>query len=151
MRVLRASLLAVLILMPGLARAEGYGELLSPLPDGPPRHLVVARPDVDCSTPTAYAALDRQEYLWRGWPDGEELYNDFERVAPQSCKDLSLAMVRLGADGSLLCGSGSAVFGLFADERVAQAAAARRRSELVPQAWVTRTLSRAESSSLRRI
>lgn len=132
-------------LVGGKARGEGYGEMLSPLPDEPPRLVVVARPEVDCPTPAAYAALDRQEYRWRPWPEREQLYNDFERVAPEACKDLASMMVRLGADGSLLCGSGSAVFGLFSDERIAREAVARLKSENVPQAWVAWTLSRAES------
>lgn len=136
-------------LVGGKAKAEGYGETLNPLPDCPPRFLVVARPDFDCPTPAAYAALDQQEYLWRDWPEEEELYNDFERVAPSVCKDLASQMVRLGADGSLLCGSGSAVFGLFRVEEVAQKAAARLKSRLVPQAWVARTLTRAESIGFR--
>jgi len=137
-------------LMGGKARAEGYGEILDPLPDGPRRFLAIARPDVDCPTSAAYSELDRQEYRWREWPKEEELYNDFERVAPPACKDLASEMVRLGADGSLLCGSGSAVFGLFRDEEVARQAAARLKSEFVPQSWVARTLNRMESTGFQR-
>jgi 4-diphosphocytidyl-2-C-methyl-D-erythritol kinase len=136
-------------LVGGKARAEGYGEVLHPLPDDPPRCVVVARPNVDCPTPEAYAALDRQDYLWRNWPEEELLYNDFERVAPDICKDLVSMMTRFGATGSLLCGSGSAVFGLFSDDRVARRAVARLRSSIAPQAWVTRTLSRAETMRIR--
>jgi 4-diphosphocytidyl-2-C-methyl-D-erythritol kinase len=138
-------------LVGGRARAEGYGEKLSPLEDAPTQWVLIARPDVDGPTPEAYRSLDRLEYRWRAWPDEEELHNDFERVAPDLCKDLLARMVRLGASGSLLCGSGSAVFGLFCDEQVAREAATRLRSENVPQTWVARTLSRLESVALRRL
>lgn len=133
-------------LIGGRARAEGYGERLTPLPDAPPRPLVIARPEIGCATGAAYEALDRLRFPWRDFPaQDEELYNDFERVAPCASLELLERLRALGARGSLLCGSGSAVFGVFEAPEEAERAARALRREGIPFVATARTLSRAES------
>jgi len=109
-------------LVGGKARGEGYGEKLTPAPDDPERWLVVAKPDVGCSTAGAYQALDANPYPWRHFPEGDELYNDFERVMPCESDDWMEHLQLLGATGVGLSGSGSAVFGFFADQGSAERA-----------------------------
>jgi 4-diphosphocytidyl-2-C-methyl-D-erythritol kinase len=130
-------------LVGGRARAEGYGERLTPLPDAATEWYVVAQPEDRVNTGAAYAQLDAKPYTWRDWPvDERELYNDFERVAPCGCLELTETLQSLGADGALLSGSGSAVFGRFGTESAARAACDQLD---VPFKAVVRSLTREES------
>lgn len=135
-------------LVGGRAKAEGYGEKLTPLPDGPREWLVLARPEVGCATGPAFARLDALTYDWRAFPEGDELYNDFERVAPCESLDLIERLQVHGARDAALSGSGSAVFGRFGDEALASKAAEKLRAERVGQVWVAPTLVRSESLDL---
>lgn len=128
-------------LVGGRARAEGFGEKLTPLPDGPSRTVLIVKPEVGCPTGLMYKALDEKSYEWREFPSSDEVYNDFERVAPCECLDLIERLQVLGATSAGLSGSGSAVFGFFVDE----AAAASAGDRLDYGSWVCRTLARAES------
>lgn len=127
-------------LVGGRARGEGYGDEVIPLPDAEPEWLLIAKPEIGCSTPGMYARLDRFPRDWRNWPDSDILYNDFERVAPPECLELISRLVALGARDAGLSGSGSAVFGRFASRDRAESA-----QSLMGSGWVTRTLSRGES------
>ncbi|MCW5936877.1 MAG: 4-(cytidine 5'-diphospho)-2-C-methyl-D-erythritol kinase [Fimbriimonadaceae bacterium] len=132
-------------LMGGAARGEAYGQCLTPLPDGAPRHLVVAMPSIGSSTPEAFARLDALDYEWRSFPeDPWELYNDFERVVPAAALELTQRLRDLGAKAGLT-GSGSASFGVFSDEAAAAEAASRLEGEDGVRAWACRTLTRKES------
>lgn len=135
-------------LVGGRARAEGYGEKLTPLEDAPREWLVIARPPVGCATGPAFARLDALTYDWRAFPSGDELYNDFERVAPCESLDLIERLQVHGARDAALSGSGSAVFGRFQEEAATARAAERLREERVGQVWVAPTLTRSESFSL---
>jgi 4-diphosphocytidyl-2-C-methyl-D-erythritol kinase len=132
-------------LVGGRAKAEGYGERLTPLDDLPTQHLVVLKPDVSCATGEAYRRLDERPYPFRDFPENEELYNDFERVMPCECDDWSEHLQLLGARGALLCGSGSAVFGVFDDEAAVERALDDLQARRGIRAWKARTLTRAES------
>lgn len=127
-------------LVGGRAIGEGYGERLSPLPDPQPRWVALAKPDAFCSTQEAYRALDAKPREWAELRP-EEVYNDFERVAPCASLDLIEQMARAhGCLGAGLTGSGAAVFGLFQDEATARAGCPRA-------AWTAlcRTLGSQES------
>lgn len=132
-------------LIGGRARGEGYGERLSPLPDEDPSWIVVVRPEAGCSTQEAYARLDAQTYPFLEFPEGPELYNDFERVAPCESLEQIERLMAYGAEGALLCGSGSGVFGVFAEEKEARRAARRLAEDSRITSWVAPTLTRAES------
>lgn len=133
-------------LVGGRARAEGYGERLTPLPDGPDEWYVVLRPPVGCPTGEMYRKLDEKP---RDWADyGEGLYNDFERVAPCECLDWIERLLTLGARDAGLSGSGSAVFGRFESPEQTRAVAAEVRTHGV-RAYACRSLGRVESLALR--
>lgn len=133
-------------LVGGRARAEGYGERLTPLPDlEEPQWLVVLKPEVGCATGEAYARLDERPYPWREFPAEDELYNDFERVMPCDSDDWQERLLTHGARDVLLCGSGSAIFGRFPDEAGAAQARERLLGEGAKSVWVCHTLTRAES------
>ncbi|HVT10792.1 MAG TPA: 4-(cytidine 5'-diphospho)-2-C-methyl-D-erythritol kinase [Fimbriimonadaceae bacterium] len=135
----------------GRAKGEGYGDQITPLPDAPEEWYVIAKPPIGCSTPEMYARLDEKPREWRDWPEGDELCNDFERVAPCECLDLTERLRILGARDAALSGSGSSVFGRFADEGAATAAAASMKSEGHAQVWVAKGLSRRESLRIDRL
>lgn len=132
-------------LVGGSAKGEGYGELLTPLPDVPVQHLVIARPNVGVSTAAAYAKLDEKPREFADFPTDDRLYNDFERAAPCECLDLIERLLSIGASQAGLSGSGSAVFGFFETREDAESAADRLKSEGVPFVVPTRTLTRKES------
>lgn len=122
----------------GTARAEGIGEIITPIRPLPKKTVVIAKPPVSVSTPAAYASLDFSDMehpdtaaaaaaIEKG--DTDTLYelmgNSFERsifnLHPEigSIKDTLLS---LGARAALMSGSGSAVFGIFEDDALAKKA-----------------------------
>jgi 4-diphosphocytidyl-2-C-methyl-D-erythritol kinase len=123
----------------GAALASGHGELLESLPDGPPRHIVLAwprrRPKPD-KTARMYAALRPAHYtdgsrteqlsarLRAGDPIREEdLHNVFEAVLPEvdpEAADTFESAAGLGVGRPHLCGSGPAFFFLLDPRRPAE-------------------------------
>lgn len=132
-------------LVGGRAQAEGYGEKLSALPDPERQWIVVARPHVGSSTSQAYRRLDELAYPWRNFPEGDELYNDFERVAHLESIELIEHLKASGARDAALSGSGSAVFGRFESASVAEEAKTAILDYGAARAWLARSLTRAES------
>ncbi|MCC6442115.1 MAG: 4-(cytidine 5'-diphospho)-2-C-methyl-D-erythritol kinase [Armatimonadetes bacterium] len=124
----------------GTALLQGRGERVSPLGSRASLSLALVRPDFGISTAWAYGQLPQKrsprrsaetmrQALASGDPlqVGEALHNDFDAVACAAFPALRRIHDRLrqlGAAGSLLCGSGSAVFGLFPDIEAAARAAA---------------------------
>jgi 4-diphosphocytidyl-2-C-methyl-D-erythritol kinase len=127
----------------GRAKGEGYGDRITALPDDPEEWFVLVKLPIGCSTAEMYARLDAEPREWRDWPSGDELYNDFERVAPRECLELVERLKGLGASGAALSGSGSSVFGRFSNPDVARGVAKRFQGEAA--VWVAKSLSRAES------
>lgn len=122
----------------GALLMEGIGEQLTPLAPLQGWVLLV-KPTVSLATPPMYRAWDESglstdnmtpDLLW-AWESGDikkvarKIGNDFDRVvdevtlAPMTCIKMLFAV---GAFGAQMSGSGSACFGLFADEAAARAA-----------------------------
>lgn len=128
-------------LVGGRAIGLGRGAELYPLPDEPMRWLLVVAPPAPISTAEAYRRLTPhltsapwEDKIYRlcsricalepGQAGAFEvgLENDFEEVIFQAHPELEILkarLVALGARPALLCGSGSAVFGVFPDRRQA--------------------------------
>lgn len=123
----------------GTALAQGRGELLSRLPDMPGCHFVICKPTFSISTPELFRSIDSTplrhhpdtagilESLDRGELDGicRRLYNVFEDISDRRIKTVGEIKSRLldcGAAGAVMTGTGSAVFGIFTDETMAQKA-----------------------------
>jgi 4-diphosphocytidyl-2-C-methyl-D-erythritol kinase len=114
----------------GRAKAEGYGEKITPIPSpNPAEWYVIAQPEDRCSTKETYALLDEKQYEWLEFPKDDKLYNDFERVAPCGSLELIERLQVHGAEGASLTGSGSAVFGRFPNEETARIAESKLKSE----------------------
>jgi len=126
------------------AIARGRGEDITPLPHQTMCHIVLAKPTAGLPTARVYAGLHaRLSTPFRApLPETQSMAraldkDDVDAVAGALANDLegpALAllpelyhlrerMLQLGALGVLLCGSGSAVFGLCPDEAIARHAA----------------------------
>lgn len=126
--------------MGGTALAEGRGERLTPLTPLPECALVILKPEFAISTPELFkkldmlrthhhpdtagiiAALNAGELL----PVCRRMFNVFEGVDDRRMREeteLKNALLDEGALGAVMTGTGSAVFGIFADENAAANAA----------------------------
>ena len=133
-------------LLGGRAKAEGYGELLTPIRDDSALWMVIAQPKTKVSTLKAYMALDAKERKWSTFPEEmNEFYNDFEQVAPAACIKLKTEFLKFGAKEALLCGSGSAVFGIFDGFYVAEQVAMQLVQQGYPFCKVVHSLTQKES------
>ena len=123
----------------GTALATGRGEKLEALPDMPPCWLVIVKPEESHSTAAMYAAIDNApgrtgssgKAVLEGLERGDlstivvGMGNDFQQVLPENSAVPAIvkALRQQGALNAQMTGSGSAVFGLFACQADAQAAA----------------------------
>ena len=120
----------------GTALAKGRGEILSPLPPFPSCCFVICKPPFSISTPELFRKLDavssRHHPDTAGILEGIEkddlvcvcrrMYNVFEEVDDRrmrSIREIKGSLLDHGALGAVMTGSGSAVFGVFADEKKA--------------------------------
>ncbi len=119
-------------IMGGTMKAEGIGEILSPIAPLPPCHILIAMPKGGkVSTAEAYQRIDatteEAEVSFASFLCAMEngalseitslLYNKFELVTPEQtgCAALVQELLSLGALGARMSGSGAAVFGIFDD------------------------------------
>lgn len=141
----------------GRALGVGRGDQIFPLPDGPRQTVVVVSPQgIAVSTREAFGWLHRKltktapdPRLWcfcaLCWsPQEAPLENDFEsavfRRHPRLAS-IKRALLRAGAAGAALAGSGSAVFGLFRNPAQARRAAQKFSGDRV---FVCKTLAQEE-------
>ncbi|MFN2516882.1 MAG: 4-(cytidine 5'-diphospho)-2-C-methyl-D-erythritol kinase [Pyrinomonadaceae bacterium] len=128
----------------GCALATGTGATVSALPDTAVQHILVVTPKASVATARAYAEFSSTalttmntdpilsslhgEGNWQHsvpWASRGELINDFESVIfdiEPEIKRTKEALLQAGALGALLAGSGSSVFGIFADQNAQQRA-----------------------------
>lgn len=152
----------------GCARAQGTGTEISSVPDIKKTYLLVVKPNAKVSTGTAYAALNAPslttsestsilsssfEQPFYGAHDQWALHNDFEGVIFEiepEIKRAKLALLEAGAQGGLLAGSGSSVFGIFENQEARERASVALKSESGWRVFSCETISREEySESLR--
>lgn len=138
----------------GTQLCRGIGEKMQRL--RPPKCVfVVVKPEVSISTPAAFkkydSVLNKQkcdtEAFLKSLEDGDltamckQLFNALDFAAQE--KEIQTAKQRLidaGAKGSLMTGSGSAVYGVFEDTQNA-AAALTAMKWLYPEAWLCRPVN----------
>ena len=150
----------------GCALATGIGASISPLPDIEVQHLVVVTPKAGVSTAKAYAAFSstalttmnadpilsssHKEAISRHsvpWSLPGDLINDFESlifdIEPE-IRRTKETVLQAGAIGALLAGSGSSVFGIFADYDAQQRAVNGIKKEAGWRIFPCVTVSRNE-------
>ncbi len=139
------------------ALAQGRGEVLTPLAALPRCWAVLAKPGFPISTPELFARIDGQKVRCRPDTDGviaaleagdlpgvaRRLFNVFEEVLPgrkgHQVEELKQELLRMGALGASMSGTGPTVFGLFDEEGQAREAAESLK-ELCRDVFVTETL-----------
>ncbi len=142
-------------IMGGTALAEGIGEKLTALPKAPDCYLLVAKPDINVSTKYVYEHLDAKEGYDHPDIDGmveaikagslkgitDRLGNVLENVTIEAhpiIATIKERMLALGADNSLMSGSGPTVFGIFTDKDKAEKAYGQIKEEqLAGQVFLT--------------
>ena len=142
--------------MEGTALAEGIGERLTALTQAPFCHVLLCKPSEGISTKDIYEAIDgsglmedqessriRKEHmkeLIRAVKEADrellsgELFNIFEEVTAKRLPyimELKERLMRLGAMGALMSGSGPTVYGLFRDRSALKEAYVA----LLPELW----------------
>ena len=121
------------------ALAEGIGDVLTPLPSPPDAKVLIVKPQVGVSTKEVYGKLELNEETFHPDIDTcidaikssslkklcDNLGNVLETVTiPMHpiIEEIKTEMIKLGAIGSLMSGSGPTVFGLFDNSDLAKKA-----------------------------
>jgi len=118
----------------GTARGKGIGNEIEALPDATDTFFLIVKPNANINTADAYKALDGRSLTSkvdetilsssnaREFFDSSSfasLHNDFEMFAfalEPEIERAKTALLKAGAVGATLAGSGSAVFGIFDSE-----------------------------------
>lgn len=120
----------------GTALAEGIGEKLTPIHYLPYCYIVVVKPSIGISTASVFSSLNLNNISQR--PDIEKIIyylekQDLQNICNSFCNVLETVtidkypiiskikntMLQEGALGSLMSGSGSAVFGIYSSKKQA--------------------------------
>ena len=143
-------------LMGGTMLAEGIGEQLTSLPSMPDCFIVIAKPADGVSTAAAYSAVDSlPDNCAR--PDVDAAINSIKNgdltalsrllgnifeiaVKLPSTQSISSIMLSDGALGSIMTGSGSAVFGIF-DRKDTADLCAKKLRDTYSDVYVTTPVS----------
>lgn len=131
-------------LVGGTKLCRGIGEEISVIPEiessmklRRDKYYLVVKPEFSCPTGEAYAKYDASPVAPHGGLESfisamvnrsfsREMYNVFQKLyADERIEALCTQLVELGAEGAMLTGSGSAVFGVFEDHYVARTALER--------------------------
>lgn len=137
------------------AHARGIGEKLTEIASPPQAYLVVAKPDINVSTPVVYRALDSLPSYPHPDVEGmiqaleqkdlnalcERLGNVLELVTAKEYPvigQIEDVLLKEGAKAALMSGSGPSVFGIFDTKGQAQTACkALEKAALAKQLFVT--------------
>ena len=143
-------------IMGGCRLAQGIGEILTPLGELPACWLTIAKPGRGMSTPVAFQLYDEAKFdiLRPNVPRmveaisagslqgiGRNMQNVLQQVNPvEEVETLQGIMLCDGALGAVMTGSGTAVVGLFSEEKAAKRCAKHLRKQ-VDQTFVARPIT----------
>ncbi len=148
------------------ARAEGIGEILTPLPDLPPCFILLAKPSDGMPTLKAFKEYDGLEnkthidtekaieYMKAADLKGicGSMGNVLEAVTIKNIPvvgEIKAEMINQGALGALMSGSGSSVFGIYKDEAALKAAYSVIKEKFnLSEIFMTHPLKNIECGSL---
>lgn len=125
--------------MRGTALAEGIGEILTPLPALPDCRILIAKPDIHVSTKAVFEALHMTADIRHPDTDAQvqaaqnrdlagvcslcgNVLESVTEVRYPVISRIKLVMLQQGALVSMMSGSGPSVFGIYDDDRKAEAA-----------------------------
>ena len=121
----------------GTQLATGRGEVLTRLPDFGVHAVVICKPYFSISTPALFQKIDTLKSKCRPDTDGilnalqggdsigviRRMYNVFEDVLGRRTRginEIKSGLMQYGALGACMSGTGSAVFGIFPDDKTAK-------------------------------
>ena len=123
----------------GTMLAKGIGEELSGLKSMPDAHLVLVKPKFSISTKEAYSLVDLSKLTDRDRPDTDKILSyinegDLKKIAENMknvfelyigkkyplIEKIKQELIRQGALGAVMTGSGSVVFGVFENSVLAK-------------------------------
>ena len=153
----------------GTVLAEGIGEELTPLSPMPYTHVVLVKPPVSVSTATVYKNLDLDKITKH--PHTEAMIEaiakkDIRQVASHMVnvletvtipmhpiiQDIKDGLMKQGAIGAMMSGSGSAVFGLFENkEKAIRATQYFKMMCNLREVYMTSTYSKIENRKAEQI
>ncbi len=125
-------------IMGGTCLAEGIGEILTPLNKLPDCSIVILKPqNKGLSTKDIFSKVNLNEIKYRPDTDGiikaltdgdlhgvaKRMYNVLEDYSVKESPDIEeykQSLIKEGAIGSLMSGSGNAVFGIFDNKKTAE-------------------------------
>ena len=126
----------------GTKHATGTGTTLADAPEAPVMPILLVKPEVSMPTGGIYRAFDEAKAPFH--PSVEDMQkalqskdrkaiaaalgNTFEPIVAARCPmigELKKALLEAGAEGAVMTGSGSCVYGIFADESKARDASER--------------------------
>lgn len=130
----------------GTQLATGRGEIMERLPEFPDCSVVICKPDFSISTPELFSKIDGNGLKVRPDTAGicaaleqgdlqgitRRMYNVFEDVLPKKYDkifELKNRLLDLGAMNSVMSGTGSALFGVFDNDDMAEKAKSALRGE----------------------
>jgi len=142
----------------GTMTANGIGTILTPIPAMPECYIVAVKPDIQISTKEAYQKSDETGYeqcrsiepmvnaICSGniKAIGKAMYNKFEEVVEVPEIDVIKSCMReFNADGALMTGSGSVIFGIFEDKSDANDCADELERDF-PNVWLVEPFSEGQ-------
>jgi len=119
--------------------AEGIGDRITPINTSFKYFIVIVKPSIYCNTKKMYELIDNRNKLNTREPSNiiveglenndinliaNNLYNDFEDVQIENdlIQDIKKELLKNGAIGASMTGSGSCVYGIFKNKEIAQKA-----------------------------
>ena len=135
---------------PAPSIGNGIGEILEKLPTWPMAWYLIVKPPFTISTAWAYNNFklrltpNTANYILKNlkknkFTISELLYNDLESVTIDRFPELAeikTYLIKYGAEGALMTGSGSAVFGVFPERKLAMVAAEKIRHHRLGHVFV---------------
>lgn len=133
------------MIMGGTKRVQGVGNIILPCAEVPKCHFVICMPNKGVSTPVAFANYDKlgektlveTDKLIKAMEDedvhsmAKYMANDLEQAAgSEFTQPIKQMLIDYGALGSVMTGSGAAVFGVFDDEEKAKKCALALRGKI---------------------
>lgn len=140
----------------GTVLCEGIGDVMTNLPDAPDCHLLLAKPDLYVSTGEVYGTLVLDDTSIHPDVDGQVeaiKENDLKETAKKCDNilarvtekkhpiivEIETLMKNMGAENSIMSGSGPTVFGLFENKSDAENAAEEiKKKYLAKEIFVTK-------------